>query len=178
MEIGKITSKFGVLYIEYSERQTINDAATTVVSKQQFQHVAHPDLMEALEKIIPHLVLLTEQAHLDKQQMRLMHDVRLIRDHFKDYKVTGFSLKGSEDNLSIVIIGQRTLSNGKTISLCTPNQKFNDENDHYDYASELFLHVDKVRAEAELYMSGKAAPSPQTEMDFEEENQEGVRKAS
>lgn len=72
--------------------------------------------------------------------------------------VTGFKIKGSNENESIVLIGNKYVSEaGGRIELVTPRIPL-DNLSSYKWYNELKVAADKARLEVELYKGGKYTP--------------------
>lgn len=72
--------------------------------------------------------------------------------------VTGFKIKGSNENESIILIGNKYVSEaGGRIELVTPKIPL-DNLSSYKWYNELKIAADKARLEVELYKGGKYTP--------------------
>jgi hypothetical protein len=70
------------------------------------------------------------------------------------YSVTGFKIKGSDENEGIILVGTKFVSGGGRINLETPKIPL-DENSSYKWKEELRDIANKARIEVELYEGGK-----------------------
>jgi hypothetical protein len=145
--------------VEVSYSKTEEDGSITEVSESH-KTVVHPDLKNAMQKLAPHLACLTEYVTVTKIKNK---------EEVENFFVTGYSIGGDEDDLGIVITGQRTLKNGKTITLNTPFTRFDeaDESKYY-FIDQVNQLVGEIEEEVSAYLDGKKAPDPQQELPFEE----------
>ncbi len=71
------------------------------------------------------------------------------------YNVTGIKIKGSKENESVIIIGNKYVSSaGGRIELASPKIPL-DSMSSYKWYNELIVAVEDVRHEVELYKEGK-----------------------
>lgn len=83
------------------------------------------------------------------------------------YTVTGIKVKGSKENESVILIGNKYVSSaGGRIELASPKIPM-DNLSSYKWYNELKAAVDDVRNEVELYKEGKYTP---VETDDDEDN--------
>lgn len=119
--------------------------------------IAHNDLVQAFQKLIPHIAFLSEIPEVTD---KLLEDVQTI----ESITVQSFSIGGEDEHEGISISGTRTLSTGKSQILNTPFYKWEDEQP-YDYMNELGEVVAEIKHEVEHYLfHKKKAPKRQLEM--------------
>ena len=80
------------------------------------------------------------------------------------YTVTGIKIKGGDENASVILIGNKYLSNGSRMKLESPKIAI-DELSSYKWYNELKAAVDQVRDEVKLYHYGNFTPVMEEEED-------------
>lgn len=119
--------------------------------------IAHNDLVQAFQKLIPHIAFLSE---IPEVTGKLLDHVQTI----ESITVQSFSIGGEDEHEGISISGTRKLSTGKSQTLNTPFYKWEDEQP-YDYMNELGEVVAEIKHEVEQYLfHKKKAPKRQLEM--------------
>lgn len=115
------------------------------------------DLEYAFGKLNVHLAALddifkhsdTEVVNIDK-----MHTNPLTME----YEVTGFKIKGGDENESIILVGHKRIScSGERMALETPKIPL-DKLSSYEYWKDLKKASELCREEVELYKGGKCTP--------------------
>lgn len=163
------------LHVEYTEyspsKEDPNDLIDTYITKK-CGHLAHEDLINAYDKLIPHLCFLTEFLDENYAEDRTWapNEEMSVFDlpAFEKFQVTSFSIGGDGEFEGITITGRRNLANGRVLNLNTPFTAFNDENNPYTFANEMWIAYTDLCHEVEEYIGGKYAPSKQMDIDFEE----------
>lgn len=92
-------------------------------------------------------------------------NIKALRAHelAAKYNVTGFKIKGGEENESVILVGTKEVScSGQFMSLETPKIPL-DEHSSYKWVQELKEAVDAARFEVEEYRNGKYTEAEQTE---------------
>lgn len=126
----------------------------------------HNDLKERLNALIPFFAELTEQRevpmidwdHLDSEENEdLLHRI----------SVTGVSIKGEAECSQCMIVGKRTLSTSKVLSLCSPLTGFDPEIETYERCDDLRDAVDAFLFEAKAYVKDKKWQVVHTEINFD-----------
>lgn len=97
----------------------------------------HPDLLEALDALTPHIENICEWTDGG------------------DYTTTGFVIGG--DGAGVTLIGQKETRTGKVVNITTPFTKFDPDAEQYSDCNELSEAVWNVVREAQLYLEGKSA---------------------
>ena len=134
--------------IEHHEDKT--DREVTVKCDQ----LTHNDLLVAFDKLKYHLSMICEQSETGQ----LTFEAFNRESDLRNFKVTSFSIGGSDDNEGVTITGQKELHNLKILNLNTPFTKYVDEVEPYAYQSELVIDIMACIGEVELYMfEGKYA---------------------
>lgn len=143
------------LKIQITKKNTLNivfkDGAANIVSVEG-SNIVHKDLKQAMNGLIPHIALMTEQREADGRTLKQVEADRITdansRSVFKMLGVDSISL--SEDECTVCLNGYRILQTGDVIRLNTPNVNVGNS-DKYEYGNELSLAVDAVKYEAKLY---------------------------
>jgi len=119
--------------------------------------IVDPDMHEAFRGLNAHLAAIDDMFKhngIEVENIDEMHNNPLT-DLFS---VTGFVIKGSEDNESIILKGNKYLSStGGRMELETPKIPL-DNLSPYQWHNELKIASDKARYEVELYKGGKCTP--------------------
>lgn len=124
-----------------------------------------PDLANAFRNLNVHLALIDDifkHAGLDIDSVSMADNTDLSGL----YDVTGIKLKGSDDNLSVILVGDKyvTSTGGERISLQSPKILL-VPGSIYKWYNELKEAVDIVLAEVEAYHAGKWDPVEQEQTD-------------
>ena len=163
--------KNGFAEIEYEETKIILVEGKPVekVSKYKFegQNLPHPDLMEALNHLRGHLALLCSQLDGKKPELNKLEDDEAFINLFK---VTGLSLGGTGDSEGVTIIGTKKIKRG-VLNLVTPFTRFMDENDPYEYESELNALSIHVFDEANYHLDDKIHPDVQLKIEYDAQSE-------
>lgn len=115
-------------------------------------NIVHKDLKQAMNALIPHIALMTEQREADGKTLKELQADRLqdgnSRSVFKLLTVDTLTL--SEDMTTVTIEGQRILQSGMVIKIQSPQLSAVDH-ERYEYCNDLFLEVEAIACEAEAY---------------------------
>lgn len=133
-------------------------------------NIVHKDLREALQGLIPHLALITEQREAYKATLDKLREQRITDNEDNIYKrlsVSGVSF--SADEKKVIITGSRILTTAGVVSVCTPLMDLEAE-DEYKYTNDLSLDIDAVTFEAKAYIEEKKWGVKQAEIKFEDIN--------
>lgn len=131
-------------------------------------NIVHKDLRDALQALIPHLALITEQREAFKTTLNKLREQRITDNEDNVYKrlsVSGVAF--SADGKKIIITGSRILSCVGVVSVCTPLINLEDD-DVYEYINELSLDIDAVVYEAQAYIEEKKWGVKQAEIKFDD----------
>lgn len=145
--------------------ETDNEKFTSEITGR-YSHPPHKDLMNAMKNLVKHLVVLCDLKEADALYEENFYDFDV--DRLSQFKVTGISIGGDDENEGVVITGLKTLPNGKVLNLNSPFTKFMDEHNSYDFEDELFNDIARCIEELREYKNGKWAVM-QLEMHFEKE---------
>ena len=131
-------------------------------------NIIHKDLKEAMNAIIPHLAIITEQREAYKLTLTRLREQRITDDTDNVYKrMTVDSLSFSNGEQRISMTGCRILTKTGVISLTTPTIDLEDS-DSYEYNNDLALDIDAVKYEAKEYIESRKWGVKQAEIDFKD----------
>ena len=133
-------------------------------------NIVHKDLREALQGLIPHLALITEQREAYKTTLDKLREQRITDNDDNVYKrlsVSGVSF--SADQKKVIITGSRILTTAGVVGVCTPLMDLEAE-DEYKYQDDLSLDIDAVLFEAKSYIEEKKWGVKQSELEFKDIN--------
>lgn len=162
MEFRKIqVTKQGTLNVTYKNED--GDIITF-----EGANIVHKDLKQAMQAIIPHLALITEQREAYNVKLKTLQDQRITDDTDNIYKrLTVDSLSFSDGERKVSVTGSRILTKSGVISLTTPNVCLDDD-EQYEYYNELSLDLDGVKYEVKEYIENRKWGVKQAEIDFKD----------
>ena len=129
-------------------------------------NIIHKDLKEAMQAIIPHLALITEQREAHKCTLSRLREQRITDEQDNVYKrLTVDSVSFSNGEQRVSLTGCRILTKTGVISLSTPNINLEDSDD-YEYNNDLALDIDAVKYEAKEYVEQRKWGVKEAEIDF------------
>lgn len=165
MQITKVKLiKGGDSGLEISTVKTELNKSTTKANEEHSAPV-HVDLKGAMKAIAIHFGILSDYIKVKDVKNIERYDTKLI----EDFVVTGFSVKGDEEDRGVVITGMKKKANGKFIIINTPFTRFIEaEGSEYVYIEQLQDRINEVEREVKAYLGGKVAPDPQQSFDFPE----------
>lgn len=138
------------------------------IIQYQGANLVHKDMKEALQALIPHLAIITEQREANQRVLDDLRNQRITDDGDNVYKrLTVEVLTFSNDQKKVSLSGSRILTSSGVISLSTPSIDLSEEDD-YQYQNELALDVDAVIYEAKAYIEEKKWGVKQAEIDFKD----------
>ena len=131
-------------------------------------NLVHKDLKEALQGLIPHLAIITEQREAFQKKLADLREQRITDKEDNVYKrLTVEVLSFTNDQKKVSLTGSRILLNSGVISLTAPSVDLADEDD-YEYQNDLALDVDAVLFEAKAYIEEKKWGVKQASIDFKD----------
>lgn len=151
----KITKlkNFKVGYNEINDKGLINAAHDT-----QFNNMAHPDLIDAFDLMIPHFLMLAELGDEIKHDkimgMPAKEQLHTIRTALKHYHVSAVHISGDEDKDGIIITGQRSVHKSKSYNINTPFYTWK-EIEQLSTATYIDSAIRNLTKETEQYIKGK-----------------------
>ena len=132
-------------------------------------NIVHRDLRQAINALVPHLAVVTEQR---EAYNRTLTDIRKdkITDEgndsvFKRLDVDGLTFGNGERE--VAISGQRILTTAGVVMLQTPKIDIEDD-EQYKYAGDLALDIDAVKFEARAYVEERKWGVKEAEIAFED----------
>ena len=131
-------------------------------------NIVHQDLKEAMQALVPHLALITEQREAYKVTLSKLREAKITDEGdnvFKRLSVESISLSSGEQRISVT--GSRILTAKGVISLTTPNINI-EEGEDYEYCNDLALDIDAVKYEAKEYIEQRKWGVKQSEIDFKD----------
>lgn len=132
-------------------------------------NIVHKDLRQALNALIPHLAIVTEQREAYKRNLKQVQADRITDESndsvFKRLDVDCVTF--SEDETKVSISGSRILLSGCVIKLSSPVVNVEDD-ENYEYCNELSLDIQKVKYEASQYLEEKKWGIKHAEIEFED----------
>ena len=131
-------------------------------------NLVHKDLKDALQGLIPHLAIITEQREAFKKKLADLREQRITDNEDNVYKrlsVSGVSF--SADQKKVIITGSRILTTAGVVSVCTPLMDLEAE-DEYKYQNDLALDMDAVLFETKAYIEEKKWGVKQASIDFKD----------
>ena len=138
--------------ITYAKQESRQGITMSVTTKRKFPFNIHDELKDALEDLVPHFALITESLKISEREVfEEMEEM----EEMKGFKVTGFEIKNSGDNLGVIIMGHRKLQDGRTVKFTTPFINFDVEISDYDHIEALIESIDIATEEAIEYINGK-----------------------
>jgi hypothetical protein len=116
--------------------------------------IADDDLIDAFRNLNVHLACVDDVFKHNKVELDNIDNMH-NNEFTALYHVTGFKIKGSAENESVVLIGVKSVScSGERISLESPRIPL-DGLSSYKWYNELLEAIDHARAEVALYKGGK-----------------------
>ena len=132
-------------------------------------NIVHKDLKDAMNALIPHLALITEQREAYGRTLKQVQGDRITDEGtdsvFKRFTCDTISLGNGEREVGIS--GQRILMKTGIVNLSTPRIDLESEDD-YDWHNDLALDLDAVKYEAKAYIEEKKWGVKQAEIDFKD----------
>lgn len=129
-------------------------------------NIVHKDLKDAMNALVPHLALMTEQREAFGKKLKELRAVRITDDGDNVYKrmnVDSISFGNGEQRVSVT--GTRILTKRGVISLTSPNISLEDGED-YDFTDDLAVDIDAIKYEAHAYIEERKWGVKQAEIDF------------
>ena len=128
-------------------------------------HLIHDDLNESFAELSIFLMHIDDYFKNDESVNNQTHLSKLEEhEDLNRYWVTGFKVVGFDENKSIILTGEKSVTNG-LIKIVSPKIKLDGT---YLYVEELNERLRISLNEVEAYMNGKSAPKlEQQEMEFE-----------
>ena len=130
-------------------------------------NIVHKDLKDAMNALVPHLAIITEQREAYGRSLKDVQGDRITDEGdnsvFKRFSIETISLGNKEQEVSIT--GQRILIKTGIVSLTTPKIDLEDA-DQYDYNDALSLDIEAVKFEAKAYIEERKWGVKEASIDF------------
>lgn len=131
-------------------------------------NIIHKDLKEAMNALITHLALITEQREAYNAPLGKLREQRITDETDNVYKrLTVDSLSFTNGEQRVSLTGCRILTKTGVISLTTPQVSLEDSED-YEYNNDLALDIDAVKYEAKEYIESRKWGVKQAELEFKD----------
>lgn len=116
-------------------------------------NVVHKDLKDAMNALVPHLSIITEQREAYNRTLKEVQGDRITDDGIKSvYKrFTVDTVTFSNNERKVSLSGVRLLTTAGVVQLSTP-QIDTEEDENYQYHDELAIDVEAVKYEAKEYI--------------------------
>ena len=129
-------------------------------------NIVHKDLRDAMNALVPHLAIITEQREAYGRTLKDVQSDRITDDGqdsvFKRFSIESISFANKEQEVSIT--GQRILIKTGIVSLTTP--KIDVEDDQYEYNNDLGIDLEAVKFEAKAYIEERKWGVKEASIDF------------
>jgi hypothetical protein len=158
-------SKHKTVYVEYTETLDKDGETVTITGDKELSSIAHQDLCDLFGDLRPHLAILAEQVEASQLTKLKKMKPDAVDSIVDAYTITTITLE--KTGQGVTISGNKKLKTEKVLNLNTPFQKYDDS---YEHSGALKIIVDAILHETGEYLNGKAAPSNQTKMDFDNPN--------
>jgi hypothetical protein len=169
MQIKWVSVKDSIPEISYQKRD-IDQMHWTKID-ESYKSIVHPDFIQALKNLRPHLAILT--GYMNPALIKQIDSIK--EDAVDDFYVHGLSIGGKDDDPGVTVSGHRITPLGKAVTLNTPFYRFSEDEKSYKFIKDF---VDKVKrvidVEAPAFVDGtKRGTDPQQSL-FDNNN--GVEK--
>lgn len=160
LEINKAEITSG-MFLKWEYTEYASGRETQIKAKSDAP--IHEDLSNAIAKLTPHFVLITEMKK--KSEVASDIDLESVPEKLmKKFQVKGFTEEQVQGETIIKITGTKLLKNGKAISFETPKTDRGSDEDAYEFFDQLIDTVESIKEEILAFMDGKQAESNQTNM--------------
>lgn len=116
-------------------------------------NLVHKDLRQAMQALVPHLAIITEQREVFGRSLGEVLNDRITDDNsnsvFKRFNVESLTFSNGEREVSVG--GQRILTRTGIVQLQTPKIALDSDED-YEHNNALDLDIDAVKYEARAYI--------------------------
>lgn len=132
-------------------------------------NIVHKDLREAMNALIPHLSIITEQREAYNRTLKEVQGDRItdegIKSVYKRFTVDTVSFSNNERKVSLS--GVRLLTTAGVVQLSTP-QIDTEEDENYQYHNELAIDVEAVKYEAKEYIEQRKWGVKEASLEFKD----------
>jgi len=130
-------------------------------------NIVHKDLKDAMNALVPHLSIITEQREAYNRTLKEVQGDRItdegIKSVYKRFTVDTVTFSNSERKVSLS--GVRLLTTAGVVQLSTP-QIDTDEDENYQYHNELAIDVEAVKYEAKEYIEQRKWGMKEASIEF------------
>lgn len=144
------------LKIQLTRKNTLNvvykDGANNIVTVNG-ANIVHKDLKQAMNGLIPHIAMITEQRETQGRTLKQVEADRITDANSQSvYKLmTVDTITINDEQTTVMLTGNRILQTTDVITISTPNIEVANK-EKYKYGNELDLAADAVKYEAKLYL--------------------------
>lgn len=132
-------------------------------------NIVHKDLRDAMNALIPHLAIVTEQREAYNRTLKQVQGDRITDEGsdsvFKRFTVDTVSFANSERKVSLS--GVRLLTTAGVVQLSTP-QIDTEEDENYEYHNDLAIDVEAVKYEAKEYIEQRKWGVKEATLEFKD----------
>ena len=129
-------------------------------------NVVHKDMKQAMQALIPHLALITEQREAWNKNLASLREQRISDEGDNVYKRMNVdSLTFTNEGNRVTISGTRILTRGGVIMVTSPSVGLDDKDD-YKNNDELSLDIEAVVFEVKEYIEQRKWGVKQAELEF------------
>ena len=132
-------------------------------------NIVHKDLRDAMNALIPHLSIITEQREAYNRTLKEVQGDRItddgIKSVYKRFTVDTVSFSNNERKVSLS--GVRLLTTAGMVQLSTP-QIDTEEDENYQYHNELAIDVEAVKYEAKEYIEQRKWGVKEASLEFKD----------
>lgn len=132
-------------------------------------NIVHKDLRDAMNALIPHLSIITEQREAYNRTLKEVQGDRItdegINSVYKRFTVDTVSFANNERKVSLS--GVRLLTTAGVVQLSTP-QIDTEEDENYQYHNELAIDVEAVKYEAKEYIEQRKWGVKEASLEFKD----------
>lgn len=132
-------------------------------------NIVHKDLRDAMNALIPHLSIITEQREAFNRTLKEVQGDRItdegINSVYKRFTVDTVSFSNSERKVSLS--GVRLLTTAGVVQLSTP-QIDTEEDENYEYHNDLAIDVEAVKYEAKEYIESRKWGVKEATLEFKD----------
>lgn len=132
-------------------------------------NIVHKDLKAAMNALIPHLAIITEQREAYGRTLKDVQGDKITDEGdssvFKRFNIESVTLGNNEREISVC--GQRILLKTGIVNLSTPRIDLED-GEQYEYNNDLALDIDAVKYEAKAYIEERKWGVKEQRIDFKD----------
>lgn len=132
-------------------------------------NIVHKDLRDAMNALIPHLSIITEQREAYNRTLKEVQGDRItddgIKSVYKRFTVDTVSFSNNERKVSLS--GVRLLTTAGVVQLSTP-QIDTEDDENYQYHNELAIDVEAVKYEAKEYIEQRKWGVKEASLEFKD----------